>query len=80
MKEKEGEVLKSNPQLMEVKERLDSLEKTVKEIVMESKFQRSVKVEGEIPQKKMADEKKERNGGDNININQNVAKSGGNEK
>ncbi|KAI3521175.1 hypothetical protein L1887_10636 [Cichorium endivia] len=72
MKEKEGEVLKSNPQLLEVKERLDSLEKTVKEIVMESKNQRSIKVsddnEGEKPKqmdkvnKKQDSEKQEKSG------------------
>lgn len=44
LKVAEGEVLKSNPQLLEVKERLDSLEKTVKEMVIESKNQRSLKV------------------------------------
>ncbi|KAJ9549118.1 hypothetical protein OSB04_021661 [Centaurea solstitialis] len=40
----EGEALQSNPQLLEVKERLDSLEKTVKEIMTESKTQRNIKV------------------------------------
>nr|XP_043617257.1 uncharacterized protein LOC122589078 [Erigeron canadensis] len=40
----EDEVMKSNPQLLEVKERLESLEKTVKEIVVEAKNQRSSKV------------------------------------
>ncbi|KAM0033352.1 hypothetical protein Hdeb2414_s0016g00485211 [Helianthus debilis subsp. tardiflorus] len=44
IKATEEEVLKSNPQLLEVKERLDSLEKTVKEIVTESKNQRNMKV------------------------------------
>ncbi|XP_076898342.1 uncharacterized protein LOC143551879 [Bidens hawaiensis] len=44
LKETEDEVLKSNPHLMEVKERLDSLEKTVKEMVTESKNQRNMKV------------------------------------
>ncbi|KAI7731390.1 hypothetical protein M8C21_011501 [Ambrosia artemisiifolia] len=42
IKETEEEVLRSNPQLLEVKERLDSLEKTVKEIVTESKNQRNI--------------------------------------
>ncbi|XP_076895802.1 uncharacterized protein LOC143548570 [Bidens hawaiensis] len=37
LKATEDEVLKSNPHLLEVKERLDSLEKTVKEMVTESK-------------------------------------------
>ncbi|KAI3729131.1 hypothetical protein L6452_17781 [Arctium lappa] len=40
----EGEALQSNPQLLEVKERLDSLEKSVKEIMIESKNQRNIKV------------------------------------
>ncbi|XP_024970894.1 uncharacterized protein LOC112509918 [Cynara cardunculus var. scolymus] len=40
----EGEALESNPQLLEVKERLNSLEKTVKEIMIESKNQRNIKV------------------------------------
>ncbi|KVH96130.1 hypothetical protein Ccrd_001794 [Cynara cardunculus var. scolymus] len=40
----EGEALESNPQLVEVKERLDSLEKSVKEIMIESKTQRNIKV------------------------------------
>ncbi|XP_071731840.1 uncharacterized protein [Rutidosis leptorrhynchoides] len=44
IKETEEDVLKSNPQLLEVKERLENLEKTVKEIVTESKNQRSTKV------------------------------------
>ncbi|GJY12165.1 hypothetical protein Tco_0381474 [Tanacetum coccineum] len=44
VKAAEEDVIKSNPQLLEVKERLDSLEKTVKEMVTESKTQRSIKV------------------------------------
>ncbi|KAI3785981.1 hypothetical protein L1987_45107 [Smallanthus sonchifolius] len=47
IKATEEEVLKSNPHLLEVKERLDSLEKTVKEIVTESKNQRNMKVSEE---------------------------------
>lgn len=43
VKAAEEDVMKSNPQLLEVKERLDSLEKTVKEMVTESKTQRSIK-------------------------------------
>nr|GEW99167.1 ribosomal protein L30/L7 family protein [Tanacetum cinerariifolium] len=44
VKAAEEDVIKSNPQLLEVKERLDSLEKTVKEMVTESKTQQSIKV------------------------------------
>ncbi|KAK1434024.1 hypothetical protein QVD17_10942 [Tagetes erecta] len=44
LKATEEEVLKSNPHLLEVKERLESLEKTVSEIVTESKNQRDMKV------------------------------------
>ncbi|KAL8230418.1 hypothetical protein R6Q57_000196 [Mikania cordata] len=44
IKATEEEALKSNPHLLEVKERLDGLEKTVKEIIAESKNRRNMEI------------------------------------
>ncbi|KAL4558230.1 hypothetical protein LXL04_036428 [Taraxacum kok-saghyz] len=70
MKLKDEEVLGTNPQLLEVKERLESLEKTVKVIVMESKVQPSVKV---------SDENENENEGEKKTVKK-VGPQGGNEK